>query len=233
MYETNMTELSSHATQPSVELQHFAANVAHDFNNLLTGILGNLELMQLRAHRSQITAFDGYIDGARNAGLRAAGFAQRLIALSGRTDQDKTALDVPTLFELAIAGLPIAGPAILRGHEPDATLVCDAAFAELALRELLINAAEAAPPGSEIRLSAHLSCGQLHVEVQDHGPGMPPDILDRATEPFFTTRTNGAGRGLGLTLALRFADSLGGRLHLASTPNQGTTAALILPVDSM
>lgn len=228
-----MTELSSRATQPSVELQHFAANVAHDFNNLLTGILGNLELMQLRAHRSQITAFDGYIDGARNAGQRAAAFAQRLIALSGRIDQDKTALDISTLFDLAIAGLPLEGPAISRGPETAATLICDATLAELALRELLTNAVEAAPPGSEIKLSASLAGDQLSIEVQDNGPGIPADILGRVTEPFFTTRTNGAGRGLGLSLAQRFADSLGGRLNLISTPDQGTIATLILPINSL
>jgi len=58
--------------------------VAHDFNNLLTGILGNLELMQMRAQRRGITEFDDYLTGSRSAANRAVSLTQRLLAVSGQ-----------------------------------------------------------------------------------------------------------------------------------------------------
>ncbi len=58
--------------------------VAHDFNNLLTGILGNLELMQMRAKRRGITEFDDYLTGSRSAANRAVDLTQRLLAVSGQ-----------------------------------------------------------------------------------------------------------------------------------------------------
>lgn len=57
--------------------------VAHDFNNLLTGILGNLELMQMRASRRGITEFDDYLSGTRSAACRAVDLTQRLLAATG------------------------------------------------------------------------------------------------------------------------------------------------------
>jgi len=56
--------------------------VAHDFNNLLTGILGNLELMQMRAQRRGITEFDDYLTGSRSAANRAVSLTQRLLAVA-------------------------------------------------------------------------------------------------------------------------------------------------------
>jgi len=215
---------------PPGATEAFAAHVAHDFNNLLTGILGNLELMQNRTRRSGHGEYDTYIEGARSAALRAAVLAQRLLVLSGRQAVDPVATDLTRL-----AG-ELAAPLRAQGHDiavemPALTLRCDPNHAELALSELLENAIAATPQGGRITLDAAIEPRQIRLSVRDTGAGMPPETLARAVQPFFTTRPNGTGRGLGLAIAERFARSLGGTLTLDSAYGEGTTASLCLPRD--
>jgi len=68
------------------------------------------------------------------------------------------------------------------------------------------------------------------VEVQDEGRGIPEPELSRITDPFFTTRRDSGGSGLGLSISSSILDAHGGRLEVKSTPGKGTTAKMILPV---
>ena len=70
----------------------------------------------------------------------------------------------------------------------------------------------------------------MRVEVRDDGCGMSADMLDHVTAPFFTTKPSGQGSGLGLSMAMGFAEQSGGALVLDSVPGQGTVVALILPL---
>lgn len=71
---------------------------------------------------------------------------------------------------------------------------------------------------------------QFRIEVIDSGTGMSREVLERATDPFFSTRGAGRGMGLGLFLAQSVADQLGGRLELASERGRGTRAVIVLPL---
>jgi signal transduction histidine kinase len=216
---------------PAIEpLEQFAANVAHDFNNLLTGMLGNLELMQNRAKRNNITTFDSYLEGARHAGNRAATFAQRLLAFSGRGGQDFAPVTMNNLLTEIVESMgPHAPPISVDLAAGNTQVSCDIAHAERAIHELLANAMDATNLTGHITLITRLSPGTVTIAIQDTGPGMPPDILARAKELFFTTKPNGAGKGLGLAIAERFARETHGTLEITSTPTQGTTASLHLP----
>jgi len=212
-------------------LERFAACVAHDFNNLLTGMLGNLELMQNRARRQGLTEFDAYLDGARSSGARAALFAQRLLAFSGRAGQAFNACPVDALAAVCVESLGAQGPDIaLALAAPGASVMCDASQAELALNEVLSNAADACKESGSVTLRTALTPGFVILTISDTGAGMEDEVLARALEPFFTTRPNGAGKGLGLCIAARFATEAGGSLSLASQPGHGTTVTFTLPV---
>jgi signal transduction histidine kinase len=232
-----MNEVNSPAWSPGAApagipgtVEFFAASTAHDFNNLLTGILGNLELMHNRTRRNGHDEYDSYLDGARSAGSRAAVFAQRLAALSGRHAGEPVATDIAPLIAGLIEPLRATGQRISSSVAP-AIILCDPSQAELALTELLDNAIAASPPGGQITLSAARDGTQITIAVHDDGPGMTAEMLARAGQPFFTTRPNGTGRGLGLAIAARFARALGGDIGLSSTPGQGTTARLTLPCE--
>jgi CheY-like chemotaxis protein len=113
---------------------------------------------------------------------------------------------------------------------------------ELALLNLCVNARDAMKKGGRIVISAHewtagdvlpdtLCAGRyVCLSVTDSGEGMSPQVLARASEPFFTTKGVGKGTGLGLSMVHGMAQQNGGCLGLKSTPGEGTTAEIWLPV---
>jgi CheY-like chemotaxis protein len=137
------------------------------------------------------------------------------------------------------------GPTItLRVEAPVSlpALWADRGQLEAVLVNLANNARDAMPDGGEILLRAEplrdagvlvaagLVPGEwIRLSVVDSGEGMPPEVLARVTEPFFTTKPRGHGTGLGLAMARGFAEQSGGALTIGSTPGKGTDVGLILP----
>jgi CheY-like chemotaxis protein len=111
---------------------------------------------------------------------------------------------------------------------------------ELAILNLAINARDAMLDGGsiEIKVAEYQAShdpvlkpgGYLKLSVIDNGEGMPPEILKRAVEPFFSSKPLGKGTGLGLSMVHGLAVQLGGALQLSSTVGKGTSATLLLPV---
>jgi two-component system sensor histidine kinase RegB len=95
-----------------------------------------------------------------------------------------------------------------------------------ALRGLVNNALDATEQGGRVTLSALRDGAHITFRVDDDGPGIPPDVLDRVGEPFFTTKPTGRGMGLGVFLARQVAARLGGNLTLGAAPGGGTRATL-------
>jgi len=99
-----------------------------------------------------------------------------------------------------------------------------------ALRGLLKNALQASAADATVTLRLEsTTSGLVRATVIDQGRGMPPDVLTRVGEPFFTTKVPGEGMGLGLFLTRALADQLGGSFHITSSPDHGTEARLELP----
>ena len=220
-----MTSWNNEGPPRQDELALFTAQLAHDFNNLLTGMLGNLELLQMRAAKQGAAGLEPYIEGACNAGIRAAEFTRRLLIFSGHAAQPPQLLPLaPLLRELAATpegqgvalNLP-AGPLAVRA---------DPAGLRQAVLELLRNAREA---GGAVTLEAAPDNGWAVITVRDTGPGMAHKLLADAQGLLFTTHANGAGRGLGLAIVKNLAKSAGGRLQLESAPGAGCVAKLLLP----
>ena len=207
-------------------VEAFAAQVAHDFNNLLTGVLGNLELLRLRAVRSGAVGLDCYVEGANAAAQRLVAFAHRLSLFSGRTAHAPQPVALqPLLRELVT--LSQGRNVALDLPEEAPVVLADAAGLRQALLELLQNAWDA---DAEVTLRAIALEDGAVIVVRDNGPGMAPEILAQARGLFFTTRANGAGRGLGLPIVVSLATRAGGRLELDSAPGEGCEVRLYLPL---
>ncbi len=95
---------------------------------------------------------------------------------------------------------------------------------------LLLNAAQAIQGSGTIALRAGHGEDEAWVEVADTGCGIPPENLPRIFDPFFTTKPVGQGTGLGLAVSYGIVKGHGGRIEVASTPGQGTTFRVVLPV---
>jgi two-component system sensor histidine kinase RegB len=98
-----------------------------------------------------------------------------------------------------------------------------------ALRAVVANALEATPRPGPVKVIAREDQGTWHLEIEDQGTGMAPEVLARVGEPFFSTKPTGSGMGLGLFLARTFAEQLGGELRVDSHLGEGTSVQLILP----
>jgi PAS domain S-box-containing protein len=221
--------------------------LAHDFNNLLTGMMGNLELLQLRLAKGRTDDLDRFISAAQGAGRRAASLTQRLLAFSRRQTLDPKATDVHSL----IRGMEellrrTVGPETVIDVVDTSGLwpaLIDGAQLESALLNLCINARDAMPGGGRITIEAankrlderaaaqhDMAAGEyLSICVTDSGTGMEPQIIERAFEPFFTTKPIGQGTGLGLSMVYGFARQSGGQVRIYSEVGMGTTICIYLP----
>jgi PAS domain S-box-containing protein len=216
--------------------------VAHDFNNLLMAVMGNLDLLRKRVPDDP--RLQRLIAGAMQGAERGASLTQRLLAFARQQDLRAVPVDLRGLIQGMIDLLERSlGPRVrLRLDLPEGLPPArvDTNQVELAILNLAINARDAMPDGGSIDIAIAecqasadpaLRPGRyLKLSVIDTGKGMPPEILKRAVEPFFSSKPLGKGTGLGLSMVHGLAVQLGGALQLTSTVGKGTAATLILPV---
>jgi PAS domain S-box-containing protein len=221
--------------------------LAHDFNNLLTGISGSLELLQIRISQGRYKDVERYISTAQGAANRAAALTHRLLAFSRRQTLDPKATHVGRL----IAGMTdlinnTVGPEIelATDNAPDLwTTLVDPNQLENALLNLCINARDAMPHGGRLGIKTvnrvldsveafplEMRAGEyVSLSVSDTGTGMSDEVVQRAFDPFYTTKPLGQGTGLGLSMIYGFAKQSGGQVRIDSTLGSGTTIYLFLP----
>jgi signal transduction histidine kinase len=218
--------------------------VAHDFANLLSS-LGGLSASMRERHGDQAEELDE-LDGAVK---RGRALCQRLLAMGRREPTQPRELDprdvVEELLPFLRRLLPSGVEVLAAGARGAAPARVDRAQLELALMNLVVNARDAMPGGGAawirvepVEVSAlgslarrgvpagHYAC----VAVTDTGSGMDQETLRQACEPFFTTKPEGKGTGLGLATARAMAEAAGGLLLIDSAPGQGTAVTLLLPL---
>jgi CheY-like chemotaxis protein len=106
----------------------------------------------------------------------------------------------------------------------------DEAGLEAVLLNLTVNARDAMPKGGNLTLSVGVMDGRACIAIADTGTGMPEAVLKRATEPFFTTKEQGRGTGLGLSMVAGFVKQSGGAMKIQSVEGKGTTIEIYLPL---
>lgn len=138
-------------------------------------------------------------------------------------------IDAEAWRDSALDGLPTRDRVVVEAVDPRAAVIGPPLALGDALRGLLRNGLQASGQGSTVTLRITTERGRVRAAVRDRGPGMPPEVLARVGEPFFTTKGPGDGMGLGLFLTRALAEQLGGEFHIASRPGEGTEAWLDLP----
>jgi len=205
-----------------------AGQIAHDLNGLLTVIAQVNELVREQAHDP------GDLDSVDYAVDRAARLSRRLLRLirQGATASPDLVQVDDVLGQLHPVLSHLAAAHVVR-HQTGAQhrAWVSPAGLELAVLNLVGNARDAAPEGSEIVVRTHSTEAGVTIDVVDRGTGLTPAALARATEPLFTTKGE-AGNGLGLTIVQDVASSCGGSFELCVTPGGGTTARLFLPTSA-
>jgi PAS domain S-box-containing protein len=239
-------ELALQQAQKMETIGKLTGGVAHDFNNLLQVISGNLQLLASdvagneRAERRLANALAGVSRGAKLASQLLA-FGRRQVLepktirigrlITGMEDMLRRSLGEAIEIETVVS----AG---LWNTFVDPTQV------ENAVLNLAINARDAMGNAGKLTLEVgnafldgryaldhgEMSAGQyVMLAVTDTGCGMTPDVLAQAYEPFFSTKPEGKGSGLGLSMVYGFVKQSGGHVKIYSEPGHGTTVKLYLP----
>jgi PAS domain S-box-containing protein len=226
-------------------LGRLAGGIAHDFNNVLQTVDGRLDLAMRLLPRDPERVRQ-HLDAAVIAVARGSAVTGRLLSFARRGELRAEAVAPAALLEdVAEILRPTIGRGITVVIVADPALpplLADKAQLEAVLVNLANNArdamadggrltfrADAVQPDSPDRPDGLAPGGFIRLAVEDEGEGMPPAVLARITEPFFTTKPRGKGTGLGLAMARGFAEQSGGLLRVASHPGMGTTVTLLLP----
>jgi nitrogen-specific signal transduction histidine kinase len=222
-----------------------AVGVSHDFKNLLQIIVGNLYLLESVV--AEDPAALKRLQTARRAANRGSQLIERLLALArppGETTEVVDVAEVVGSLKLLLER-SLGRQTAFEAEIPMESLAvkADAGQLESALVNLVINARDAMPAGGRIRMTARETSldkvaaterklvpgDYVEICVSDTGEGIPAELLERILEPFFTTKAQGKGSGLGLPMVQAFARSSGGKLEIQSETGRGTTVRIILP----
>lgn len=230
-------------SQKMEALGQMSGGVAHDFNNMLTVVLANLDRARRLADagdaRLQKTLGDAISGGERAAALvdQLLSFARRQPLQPARLDPEEVVRGVASLLDRTLGQTVDIAVDVEAGAW---AAVADRNQTENALVNLAVNAQQAMPDGGTLRIAVrNVAAGaapddgpvgdHVLIEVSDSGAGMPPEVVERAFEPFYTTKPVGQGTGLGLSQVYGFIRQSNGHISLKSEVGAGTTVRLYLP----
>lgn len=209
-----------------------AAGLAHELNNPIGSILLAAQNAKASPERRE-ECLDAILRNAR----RCAEVVRSVLEVSRAEPAGHEPVDLNVI--VARAALAAADEAAERRAavetrpEPEiASVLASAMQLEQAVTNLLRNAIESAETGARVVVAVTGNGDHVVVEVADDGRGMSDEIQQRVFEPFFTTRQEQGGMGLGLSLVRAIAHAHGGSVSLASTPGEGTRVELRIPVGS-
>lgn len=213
-----------------------AAGLAHEINNPVATIAGSSEslLRRVRDGRANEQRLSDYLELIRDEAYRVKDITRNLLDFARAGTGERRPID---LREPLTAMAEILA---LRAEEDGITLEtvlgdCPARILgeDTALRQLLlnvtVNALDATPRGGFVRWTLEPTGDEVRLVCEDSGPGIPEDLRERVTEPFFTTKDPGKGTGLGLAISARIVEDHGGHLELGISDAGGTRVTLHFP----
>jgi len=232
-------------SQKMESIGQLTGGIAHDFNNLLAVIVGSLNLLDEHVSDEKLRPL---ISAALRASRRGAELTQRLLAFGRRQALLTETVDVNVLIE-GLTELLVRTLGAMVEIETNLgdnlwPMKVDKGQLENAILNLAINARDAMPEGGKLMIKTQniildhnytLRHEDLYpgtyalISVSDTGVGMAEDVLERAIEPFFTTKGVGSGSGLGLSMIYGFVKQSGGHIRIYSELGHGTVIRLYLP----
>jgi signal transduction histidine kinase len=238
--QLSRTEMSARTTQRLLVFAEMTEGVIHDFRNILTVVDSGLKLAERNYDApEQVRAC---IAGAREGIVRGLALTSQLLTFAKQRELDARVCDANALLrDLELFLRYAAGSAIrvVTQLSPDIPncLIDPSQFAA-AMLNLVLNARDAMPGGGTVHIStvrwqettssSQSTKNYVRIRVRDDGFGMSREVIERISEPFFTTKGE-KGTGLGIPQVCAFMRHLGGHACIASNPGRGTTIDLFFP----
>ena len=223
-----------------------AGGVSHDFNNILTAIMGHCDLALLSTDANDPLRKD--IDEIKFAAERASHLTRQLLAFSRKQRLNFKTVDLNSILAKMqsmlhrIIGEEISLESVL--HADMCKIRADVSQIEQVIVNLIVNAKDAIENRGYIKVSTEIICIEaghslpyktvkpskyIQLNVEDSGKGMPKNILENVFVPFFTTKQQGEGTGLGLSTVYGIISQSGGWIEIDSEPGKGTKVKIYLP----
>ncbi len=245
--EFNRLELQLRHSQKMEAIGELSGGIAHDFNNILGIVIGQLDMME-RAISDEGNL--KRIRSAQRAVMRGADLSRKLLSFSRSSGGNA----VPSDISRILSGMrELIERSLTSNIEVDWALEAslwpvsiDPNGLEDVLINLSINARDAMPEGGQLCIEtrnitmseqdaqrhARFAAGDwVELSVSDNGSGMPPEVLEKIYDPFFTTKKAQKGTGLGLSMVYGFVERANGAISVYSKPGLGTTFRITLPRD--
>jgi PAS domain S-box-containing protein len=232
-------------SQKMEAIGRLSGGVAHDFNNLLTVMIGNAEVLRMKAGRDHV--FSSRLDEIIGAGKNATSLVHQLLAFSSKQVLQPEVIDLSRLVSdthnllSRLVGEDVE--LVLGLEEEPCTVRVDPGQLQQVLMNLSVNARDAMDGGGRLviettgievgdelasKLGVSMEPGPfVMLTVRDDGPGMDEQTRSRIFEPFFTTKQEGTG--LGLSTAYGIVKQSGGHIAVSSSPGSGTAFYIYLP----
>jgi len=220
-----------------------AGGIAHDFNNILAGIMGYTDV--IAGATAQETPAYKNLTQIRRLVMRARGLVKQLQAFSRSAEQDYSAVNMGAIVaEVLEMVRALSSPSVaVSGNitTNDCLVYANPVQIHAIVLNLCNNALQAMPTGGSLEVSlreaapeaefkADPSRRYFRLSVRDTGQGMAPEVRKRIFEPYFTTRSQGQGSGLGLYVVHGAVSNLGGFIKVDSRPGQGSTFDIYFPM---
>ena len=239
--EKQLLERRLEIAQKSESIGQLTSGIAHDFNNLLVAIIGYADLAMGSNHADKSTR--EYIRQIREAGGKAAEMTRKLLAFNRKQILEAKIID---LNELIVSLQPII-KRLLPAHiqlsfrpvTETAFIKADPGQIEQVLVNLVVNARDAMTKGGQLEIITTLtqslkengeSSRAVTLTVADSGLGMSAAVVEQVFEPFYTTKPEGAGTGLGLSVVKGIVEQHDGHISLQSSPGKGTRVTISFPL---
>ncbi|HPT27215.1 MAG TPA: ATP-binding protein, partial [Bryobacteraceae bacterium] len=227
-------------------LGQLSASVAHEINNPISGVL-NLSMLCQRILKDdslppeRVPELKKYLNQISHETSRVGRIVSDLLAFSRRSKPQRAGADLNRLIQSTVSlvehKLRLCEASIQFDLQPDLPLIpCDASQIQQVILNLVLNAAEAIQPsgGGKVTISTRLNQAKdgVLLVVEDNGEGIPEEDLDKIFTPFFTSKPDGKGVGLGLAVLYGIVEAHDGHVEVRSGKGLGSTFTVTLPLNA-
>ena len=237
--ELNRTQRRIVQIEKMASLGRLSATVAHELNNPLSGIVTYAKLVERTLDEGpptdkELAETKRYLEVIRGESSRCGDIVRNLLVFARKTSasfeehrlrqiMERSLMLVRHSIELAGVQLEFEPP------DGDERIECDGNQIEQALIAILINAIESMPSGGTLRFSGFGNADRVSIVIRDSGVGIPKDVLPEIFEPFFSTKDQNMGVGLGLSVVYGIVRRHEGQIDVQTSPETGTVVTVDLP----
>ncbi len=232
--ERDKAETAVRQSERLAAVGQMAAGIGHEINNPLMNIMSLASLAEKSVGENNHEAKQD-LKTLREEGERAARIVQGILKFARASEPSIVDFDLAAMlrdtFSLLRHRIEAAGLS-LKTDLPDTMYIKgDSDQLQQVFVNILLNAVHASPEGADIVVSLKNDNGKACIEFRDHGTGIPADELSRVFNPFYSTKPEGEGTGLGLSVSYGIVQKHGGTIAIDSDEGKGTLVRIYLPLD--